>query len=129
MNGKLHTYYSVDYATYKGVDKTDDNIYLIFPLETLNSIGEGLPPYKLELIIHAQVILSRNLSGGLCNCTRLNIKNLYKYNIEAEILTGENIGSTEFIPRVTSNTEKNSSFSFTLYRKQFPIRLAFAITI
>ena len=26
MNAKLHTYYSVDNATYKGVDKTDDNI-------------------------------------------------------------------------------------------------------
>lgn len=129
MNGKLHTYYSVDYATYKGVNKTDDNIYLKFPLETLNSIREGLPPYKLELKIHAQVILLRNSSGGLCNGTRLNIKNLYKYNIEAVILTEENIGSTVFIPRITSNTEKNSSFSFTLYRKQFPIRLAFAITI
>ena len=54
---------------------------------------------------------------------------MYKYNIEAVIFTGENIGSTVFIPRITSNTEKNSSFSFTLYRKQFPIRLAFAITI
>ena len=41
MNGKLHIYYSVDYATYKGFDKTDDNIYLKFPLETLNSIREG----------------------------------------------------------------------------------------
>ena len=40
-------------------------------------------PHKLELKIHAQVILLRNLSGGLCNVTRLNIKVLYKYNIEA----------------------------------------------
>ena len=30
MNGKLHTYYSVDYATYKRVDEADDNIYLNF---------------------------------------------------------------------------------------------------
>ena len=42
MDGKLHTYYSVDYATYKGVDKTDDNIYSKFPTENLNSIREGL---------------------------------------------------------------------------------------
>ena len=59
---------------------------------------------------------------------KIKHKNLYKYNIEAVILTGENIGSTVFILWITSNTEKNSSFSFTLYRKQFPIRLAFAIT-
>ena len=25
---KMHAYYSVDYATYKEVDKTDDNTYL-----------------------------------------------------------------------------------------------------
>ena len=69
----------------------------------------------------------RNSSGGLCNGTRLSIKNLYEYNIEAVILTGEN--STVFIHRITSNTEKNSFFPFTSNRKQFPIRLAFAIAI
>ena len=54
---------------------------------------------------------------------------MYKYSIEVVILTGENIDSTAFIPRITSNTEKNSSFPLTLYGKQFPIRLAFTITI
>ena len=45
-------------------------MYLKFPLETLNSIREGHSPYKLELKIHAKVILLRNSSGGLCNGTR-----------------------------------------------------------
>ena len=84
-------------------------------METLNSIREGLPPHKLELKINAQVILLRNLSVGLCNGTRLNIKNLYKYNVEAVILTGKNIDSTVFILRITSNTKKNSSFPFTFF--------------
>ena len=60
-------------------------------MKTLNFIRERLPSHKLELRINAQVILLRNLSGGLCNGTRLNINNLYKYNIEAVILTRENI--------------------------------------
>ena len=60
-------------------------------METLNYIGEGLSPHKLELKINAPVILLRNLIEGLCSGTRLNIKNLYKYNIEAVILTVENI--------------------------------------
>ena len=81
MTGKLHTYYSIDYVTYEGVDKTDKNICLKFRVETLNTIREGLPPHKLELKINVQVILLRNLSAELCNGTRLKIKNLYKYNI------------------------------------------------
>ena len=46
MTGKLHTYYSIDYVTYEGVDKTDKNICLKFRVETLNTIREGLPPHK-----------------------------------------------------------------------------------
>ena len=48
-------------------------------------------------------MLIRNLSivEGLCNGSRLKITNLYKYNIEAEIITGENKGNKVFIPRIT----------------------------
>ena len=51
-------------------------------------------------------MLIRNLSivDGLCNGTRLKITNLYKYNIEAEIITGENKGNKVFIPRITLST-------------------------
>ena len=111
---------------YEGVDKTDENMYLKFSIQTLNAISEGLPQHKLELKINASL---KNSSGGLCNGTRLEMKNLYKYNIEAVIFTGGNIGSTVFIRRITSDTAKNSSFSFTLYRKQFPLRLRLPITI
>lgn len=131
LNNELYTYYSIDYATHKGVDQTDENIHLNYPIEMLNNIREGLPPHKLNLKKNAIVMLIRNLSisEGLCNGTRLKITNLFKYNIEAEIITGENIGNKVFIPRITLNTGDSSSFLFILYRKQFPIVLAFAITI
>lgn len=76
-------------------------------------------------------MLIRNLSisDGLCNGTRLKILRLFKYNIEAESITGERIGSKVFIPRITLNTGESSSLPFILYRKQFPIVLAFAMTI
>ena len=74
LDGDLTTYYSIDHATYKGVDKSDDNIYLQYPPETLNKIKEGLPPHELNLKINAQVILLRNLTGGICNGTRMKIK-------------------------------------------------------
>lgn len=117
---EIKTYFSMNYATYKGVDQSDNNIYLKYPTETLNNIKEGLPPHKLELKVGAIVMLIR---------TRLKILNLFKYNIKAEIITDEKIGNIVFIPRITLNTGESSLLPFILYRKQFPIVLAFAMTI
>ena len=113
------TYYSTDYATHKGVDQTDDNIHLNYPMEMLNNIREGLPPHEINLKVNAIVMLIRNLSitDGLCNGTRLKITKLFKYNIEAEIITGENKGNKVYIPRITLNTCESSSLPFILYRK------------
>ena len=85
MAGESTVYYSVDHATHKGVDETDDDIYLSIPIEHLNNIREGLPPHELNLKVNAIVMLIRNLSisDELCNGTRLRITKLFKYNIEA----------------------------------------------
>lgn len=113
------------------MDQTETDIHVNFLIETLNSISQGLPPHKLELKINAIIMLIRNLStsDGLCNGTRLKITNLYEYNIEAEIITGEKIGHKVFIPRITLNTGESNSLPFVLYRKQFPITIAFGMTI
>ena len=60
LNGKEKTYYSIEYATHKGVDQTDDNIHLNFPIETLNKVKEGLPSHELKLKVNATVMLIRN---------------------------------------------------------------------
>ena len=130
IQGTEHVYYSVDHATHRGVDQTDDNIYLDYPMEMLNSIRDGIPNHILKLKINAIVMLLRNISisDGLCNGTRLVIKELYKYNIKAEIISGDKMGNIVFIPRITLNTGENTTFPFILYRKQFPIKLAFVTT-
>ena len=100
-------------------------------MEILNNIREDLPPHEIIFNVNAIVMLIRNLSitNGLCNGTRLKITKLFKYNIEAEIITGENKGNIVFIPRITLNTCESSSLPFIFYKKQFPFVLAFAITI
>ena len=131
LDGNTTTYFSTDYATQKGVDQADENINVNYPIETLNNIREGLPPHELQLKAGAIVMLIRNLSinDGLCNGTRLKIIKLLKFNISCQIITGDRSGDLVFIPRITLTTGETDNYPFILHRKQFPIVLAFTMTI
>ena len=103
----------------------------MIPTEFLNSLtSNGLPPHKLKLKIGAIVILlgNINLNEGLCNGIRLAVKKLLKYSIQAEILSGKNIGKLVFILRISLSPAKED-VPFNMRRKQFPVRLGLAMTI
>ncbi|GBM01550.1 hypothetical protein AVEN_209347-1 [Araneus ventricosus] len=72
-------------------------------------------------------MLLRNLDPPkLCNGTRLIVKTLYALIIETTILTGPFEGEHVLIPRI-AHIPTDLRFSFQ--RLQFPLWLAFAITI
>ena len=53
---------------------------------------------------------------------------MMKYLVDCEIITGLKTGDRVFIPRLNlSSNEQN--FPFILKRRQFPLRLAYCITI
>lgn len=60
---------------------------------------------------------------------RLKIIELFKFNIKAEIITCSKKGSIFFIPRIILDTDEHTTLPFILYRRQFPIILAFSMTI
>ena len=89
-----------------------------------------MPPHKLSLKIGAVVMLLRNIdtNNGLTNGTRLILKRLYNQFLDAEVLTGTAAGKRVYIPRM-SLKPSDVNLPFTLNRRQFPIRLSYAITI
>lgn len=73
------------------------------------------------------LIRSISVSNGLCNGTRLMVEELKPNLILARILSGDHEGELAFIHRVTLCCD--DVYPFDLHRHQFPIVLAFAMTI
>ncbi|XP_058810470.1 ATP-dependent DNA helicase pif1-like [Phymastichus coffea] len=119
---------------YTGIDSTEncDNgeMQEILLPEYLNSLNPpNFPPHKLRLKKYCIVMLIRNISisEGLCNGTRLQIIDFSNHLLKCKILTGDKCNNIIFLNRITLYCE--NLYPFTFKRRQFPIRLAFAMTI
>lgn len=103
----------------------------VYPVEYLNSMNTaGLPLSKLALKPGCPVMLLRNLDPqqGLCNGSRMVVTRMCPHVIEVRLLTGSHAGSIALLPRVTLDSSANE-LPILLRRRQFPVRLAFAMTI
>jgi ATP-dependent DNA helicase PIF1 len=89
-----------------------------------------MPPHSLQLKVGVPIICLRNLdiSKGVCNGTRLKVLSISQRLIRAEIISGSHKGETYLIPR-TDLISDESSFPIKFKRRQFPVKLAFAMTI
>ncbi|CAH2016859.1 unnamed protein product [Acanthoscelides obtectus] len=135
LPGRSRQYLSVD-SIIREDDTTEnvaDDLDSAWPQDFLNSLdAPGLPPHILTLKIGAVIILTKNLDvkRGLCNGTRLLIHNLHENFIEAKRMEeSNNEPSIEFISRVDNIALNSLDLPVNLKRRQFPVRLAFAMTI
>jgi len=111
--------------------ETRDDQAMAIGTEFLNTIIlAGMPPHRLALKVGVPVMLLRNLdaTSGLRNGTRLIISCLARRLIVAQIIGGAHAGNIVNIPRITTTTN-HLKWPFTLQRRQFPLQLAFVMTI
>ena len=126
LPGDIRTYYSAD-----DVQTDDEDERALYPVEFLNSLTpSGMPPHCLNLKIGAVVMLLRNidLKSGLCNGTRLRVVELGNNIVRAEVITGAAEGTLVLIPRIQL-CPSDTGMPFILRRRQFPLRLAYSMTI
>ena len=124
--GEIHQSFSYDTAISDDLGNND-----LYPVDFLNSINcGGAPPHILNLKKGCIIMLLKNLDiqAGLSNGTRLVLKHVHSSVLEAEILCGAHAGNKHFIPKVFFQPS-DVELPFTLKRFQFPVRLAYSMTI
>ena len=124
MPGELTIYWSVDRAA----SEEDEEL---FPTEYFNAFYEAsLPPHKLCVKPGVSVMLLRNLDPPrLCNGTRLRITQCGKQIFEGEIMGGTHDGEKVMLFKTPLQSKENNKRVPTPFvRKQYPVRLAFAMT-
>ena len=129
LHGEAYTFTSIDEA----IPKSNDGgaTELLYPQEYLNTLTfSGMPPHQLTVKIGAPIMLLRNLNlgGGLCNGTRMIVTQVYTRLLQAKIVTGTRMGETVYLPRIVL-INKEEQLPFIFKRKQFPIKVCYAMTI
>lgn len=85
------------------------------------------------------LIRNLNTANGLCNGTRLQIKKLSRNILHCTFIAGPRKGELVLVPRIELHSDQGNcqlisiiiraGMSFTLKRQQFPVRLAFAMSL
>jgi len=127
MTAEVHMLRSVD-----SVSK-EDRMYHAYPVEFLQQLNAGrLPSTLLCLKVGSPVILLRNLDPGegLCNGTRIMVLNVRRKVLQYRIISKDRKfrGKMVLIPRIRLSPNAET-LPMPLKRLQFPVRLAFAMTI
>ena len=112
-------------------DSTFENQSGLWSTDILNGMrANGMPEHRLELKIGCMLILLRNIAPakGLCNGTRLTLLKVKENVLVCAIQTGKFKTQRVCLTRVRLHSKKGE-FACTLIRHQYPVRLAFGMTI
>ncbi|KAH1053406.1 hypothetical protein GYH30_022612 [Glycine max] len=99
-------------------------------LASSKDVVDKINDYVLSLIPgdKKEYCSADNQIDGLCNETWLIVTKLGTNVVQAELITGPNVGHRTYIPRMNMSPS-NSPWPFKLIRRQFPFIVSFAMTI
>jgi ATP-dependent DNA helicase PIF1 len=73
---------------------------------------------------------TQNMTRWLVNGTRMIVNECFEHAVQVQLITGEHTGEIVYLPRMDFYTKPDDVDCPALFiRRQFPVRLAFAITI
>uniref|UniRef100_A0A0L8H5D4 Uncharacterized protein n=1 Tax=Octopus bimaculoides TaxID=37653 RepID=A0A0L8H5D4_OCTBM len=98
-----------------------DHVEVVELTTNLRFLTEGRSDESLLITF----LINLNATNGHGNGTHHIIVSLYDNVIETEVASGPYAGSTLLIPRIPHVSQE---MEFTITCKQFPIKLAFALT-
>ncbi|XP_026399156.1 uncharacterized protein LOC113295008 [Papaver somniferum] len=125
-HGEAYTYFTADKMI-----RDDHGRDSTFTTKFLNNLSPpGSPPFKLDLKVGCLIMWLGYLAPkeGHCNGTILVVTRCRRNVIEAKIITGKKDGEEVFIPKITFQPSA-SELNIQLERRQFPISVAYAMTI
>lgn len=91
----------------------------------------GMAPHELNLKVGAVVMLTHNLNParGMCNGSRMVVREIGEYRLVCQLVDVDgSAGRVVALSRIRMFSNKDD-YAFRWARVQFPVRLAFAITI
>ena len=119
--------------TYTSSDKVEDDPQGLYLPEYINGLNiSGFPPHILNIKRGVPILMLRNLdrSIGLCNGTRLIVENFSQSVLFAKVASGKRTGDLVAIPQMPFISDpEQTGLPFKLICTQFPVNLAFSLTI
>jgi hypothetical protein len=133
INSSILESFPGDKKVFTSADSVTERDYDYIPIEFLHTLTpSGFPLHELELKKGVPLMLLHNLdpSQGLYNGTCMVLVDWTNTLFRCRILKqdGDEAGHTALIPRMTLLTSGEDN-PILLKRRQFPVRLAFAMTI
>ena len=74
------------------------------------------------------ILIVGGLKNSLRNGTRMKVIKMMDRVLECQVVVGTQKGLRVFLPRIPMH-DRSEEFPFTIVRRQFPVRLAFCLTI